>query len=161
MTADEHKGAASPTVQFWVCCCGPERASTAVSTAGVTQAKCLCSAHLSLGELLSTVLSRSQGRAEVSSSQISTYPVLTSREMHEGKQLEQLEGRTRQTRDFLFTFADRSRDEGKYATTIWQIPQVQCSSLWDVASQKSSPPNAAQKGWHNHIINLKHCPRLW
>lgn len=107
--------------------------------------KSLCSAMSQLGELLSSALSRLRGRAEVSSRQTITYPVLTSREIHEGKQLEQLEGRTRQSRDFSFAFADRSRDNGKYPTIIWQEPQAQCSSLWDVASQKSSPPNAAQK----------------
>lgn len=116
-----------------------------MSRAAETQPSVSALPCLSLGELLSSALSRLQGRAEVSSRQTITHPVLTSREIHEGEQLEQLGGRTRQTRNFSFAFADRSRDKGKYPTIIWQVPQAQCSSLWDVASQKSSPPNAAQK----------------
>lgn len=81
------------------------------------QVSLLCSAWLSCWALFS------QGyKAEVSSSHISTYPLLMSREMHEGKQLEQLEGRTRRTRDFSFTFPARSRDKGK-------CPTITCKHL--------------------------------
>lgn len=129
------------------CCCSPEWASSGVSPACETQAR------WAAGTVLSKFVKCPPA-----------YHHLPRAHIQRGAQRQTAgtAGREdRQSRDFLFAFADRSRDKGRYPTITGQIPQGQCSSLWDVASQKSSPPNAAQKGWHNHTVKPKHCSRFW
>lgn len=116
-----------------------------------------------LGELLSIVLSRLQGWAEVASSQTIIYPVVMSREMHEGKQLEQLGTRWKgghNKKRLFVSFCRQTKGQRQVSHNILANTSVQCSGLWDVASLRNSPPNAAQKAWHNHTVQLKHCSRL-
>lgn len=111
------------------------------------------------------VFSRLQDRAEVAFSQIVTYPVFMSREMYEGKQLEQLdahweEGHIKPEVSVLLLFCRQIQGKRQVFHNNLENTSVPCLRLWDVPSQKSPSPNAALL-LAQCAIKLKHCLRLW
>lgn len=139
-----------------LCCCGPERASTGESPAGESQAK---------GSLLCRVsawVSCSVKVTKLGWSGLQPHhhlPSAGSREMHSWNKW--LEGRTWPTRELSFAFADGSRDKGKYPTITWQIPHNHAQVCGMGLHRRAQHLMQPKKGWHGHMVKLKHCSRRW